>query len=199
MHVYKELSFVGNKPELDKLSEEIYNVFPTDWIKPKSNQMLKDYILADYIGTKAPHAEVSIYYGKDTWREGYIKVCNIVPLQKSQLTIDEYNQLLELFYNDIAKVYGETHEEIKVVGPSSGQFDPLDYISEKALKKLGISGVEVMHSSLSDASANAADLFVVGGDLENFTHSFPKVVLLENIMSMPELEEKLKKAFDEAQ
>ena len=41
--------------------------------------------------------------------------------------------------------------------------------------------------------------FVVGGDLENFTHSFPKVVLLENIMSMPELEEKLKKAFDEAQ
>ena len=30
MHVYKELSFVGNKPELDKLSEEIYNVFPTD-------------------------------------------------------------------------------------------------------------------------------------------------------------------------
>lgn len=56
-----------------------------------------------------------------------------------------------------------------------------------------------MHSSLSDASANAADLFVVGGDLENFTHSFPKVVLLENIMSMPELEEKLKKAFDEAQ
>ena len=96
-------------------------------------------------------------------------------------------------------MYGETHEEIKVVGPSSGQFDPLDYISEKALKKLGISGVEVMHSSLSDASANAADLFVVGGDLENFTHSFPKVVLLENIMSMPELEEKLKKAFDEAQ
>lgn len=70
---------------------------------------------------------------------------------------------------------------------------------EKALKKLGISGVEVMHSSLSDASANAADLFVVGGDLENFTHSFPKVVLLKNVMSMPELEEKLKKAFDEAQ
>lgn len=44
--------------------------------------------------------------------------------------------MLELFYNDIAKAYGETHEGIKVVGPSSGQFDPLDYISEKALKKL---------------------------------------------------------------
>lgn len=98
--------------------------------------MLKDYILADYVGDQAPHAEVSIYYGKDTWRDGYVKVCNIVPLQKNQLTIEEYNQLLDLFYNDIAKVYGQTHEDIKVVGPSSGCFNPLDYISESALNKL---------------------------------------------------------------
>ncbi len=68
---------------------------------------------------------------------------------------------------------------------------------EKALKKMGKTGIEVMHSSLSDATPNAADLFVVGGDLENFTHSFPKVVLLSNLISMPELEEKLKKAFEE--
>ena len=63
MQVYKELRFVGGKPELDKLARDIYNVFPADWVKPKSNQMLKDYILADYIGKQAPHAEVSIYYG----------------------------------------------------------------------------------------------------------------------------------------
>ena len=107
-----------------------------NWIKPKRNQMLKDYILADYVGDQAPHAEVSIYYGKDTWRDGYVKVCNIVPLQKNQLTIEEYNQLLDLFYNDIAKVYGQTHDDIKVVGPSSGRFNPLDYISESALNKL---------------------------------------------------------------
>ena len=68
---------------------------------------------------------------------------------------------------------------------------------EKALKKMGKTGIEVMHSSLSDATPNAADLFVVGGDLESFTHSFPKVVLLSNLISMPELEEKLKKAFEE--
>ena len=68
---------------------------------------------------------------------------------------------------------------------------------EKALKKMGKTGIEVMHSSLSDATPNVADLFVVGGDLENFTHSFPKVVLLSNLLSMPELEEKLKKAFEE--
>lgn len=67
---------------------------------------------------------------------------------------------------------------------------------EKVLKSLGATGIEVLHSSLSDASPNAADLFVVGGDLENFTHSFPRVILLSNIMSIPELEEKLKKELE---
>jgi len=138
MHVYKELSFVGNKPELDELAKDIYNVFPADWSKPRENYMLRNYILADYIGDQAPHAEVSIYYGENTWREGYVKVGNIVPLEKNQLTIDEYNKLLDLFYTDIAKVYEETHENIEVVGPSSGQFDPLDCISDEALKKLKI-------------------------------------------------------------
>ena len=105
-------------------------------MKPQSDSILKDYILADYIGNQAPHAEVSIYYGKNTWREGYVQLCNIVPLEKSQLTIDEYNKLLELFYIDVVKKYGETHEHIKIVGPSSDRFEPLEYITEKALKKL---------------------------------------------------------------
>ena len=33
MHVYKELSFVGNKPGLDSLAKNIYTVFPMNWIK----------------------------------------------------------------------------------------------------------------------------------------------------------------------
>lgn len=138
MHVYKELTFVGTKEKLDELARDIYNVFPANWIKPDSNQMLKDYILADYIGKQAPNAEVSIYYGEDLKRDGCIKVCNIVPLQKNQLTIDEYNQLLDLFYNDIAKVYCKKNNGIEIIGPSSDQFDPLDYISEEALKKLNL-------------------------------------------------------------
>ncbi len=68
---------------------------------------------------------------------------------------------------------------------------------EKTLKKLGKTGIEVLHASLSDASPTSADLFVVGGDLEAFTDSFPRIVLLDNIVSLPELEEKLKKVFEE--
>ena len=68
---------------------------------------------------------------------------------------------------------------------------------EKTLKKLGKTGIEVAHASLSDVTPTSADLFVVGGDLEAFTQSFPHIILLENILSLPELEEKLGKVFAE--
>ncbi|MDF9823834.1 PTS system ascorbate-specific IIB component [Breznakia sp. PF5-3] len=62
---------------------------------------------------------------------------------------------------------------------------------EKALGKLGYSGIDVSHSSVSDAVEGAADLFVVGKDLEEFVSSLPSVIILDNIMDMNELETKL--------
>lgn len=62
---------------------------------------------------------------------------------------------------------------------------------EKALKQKGISGVDVTHSSVSDAVEGAADLFVVGKDLEEFVQSLQHVIVLDNIMDMNELSEKL--------
>ena len=63
---------------------------------------------------------------------------------------------------------------------------------EKTLQKIGVSGVSVTHSSLSDA----ADLFVVGKDLENFVKQLPRVVILDNIMDKTELENKLRTEFE---
>ena len=63
---------------------------------------------------------------------------------------------------------------------------------EKVLKNLGVSGIEVTHSSVSDAVSNAADLFVVGGDLGDFVKNLPSVIILDNIMDVNELTEKLK-------
>ena len=66
MHVYKELNFIGNKEIFDEMFFKIYDIFPSDWIKPEGNHLLNNYILADYIGNKVPHAEVSIYYGEES-------------------------------------------------------------------------------------------------------------------------------------
>lgn len=66
---------------------------------------------------------------------------------------------------------------------------------EKALKNMGITGVTAGHTSLSEVSPAAADLFVVGRDIAPTLKDYPRVVVLTKIMSMKELSEKLEKAF----
>lgn len=69
---------------------------------------------------------------------------------------------------------------------------------ESLLKKHGIEGVSVDHVSVSEISMHKVDLYVVGSDLTAFLADKPRVVTLGNIMSMPELEEKLLAAFEKA-
>lgn len=135
MHIYKELSFVGDKPAFDEFKRIAPSFASGDWKYAKSDRM-RDYIAFDYLGKQVDQAEVSIYYGADTWRKGYIKVGNIVPLQKNQLSIDEYNAVLDLFYEEIIVPNQSRLKGIKIVGPESDVFDPLKYISKEALKKL---------------------------------------------------------------
>ena len=66
---------------------------------------------------------------------------------------------------------------------------------QKALKKLGKTNVTVGHTSLSEVNPGAADLFVVGRDIATQLKSYPRVVVLNKIMSMVELTEKLEQAF----
>ncbi len=70
---------------------------------------------------------------------------------------------------------------------------------ESVLKKHGIEGVSVDHVSVSEISMHKVDLFVVGSDLTAFLADKPRVVTLDNIMSVPELEEKLLAAFAAAE
>ena len=62
---------------------------------------------------------------------------------------------------------------------------------QKALKNFGITDVEVTHSTLSDAFPGAADLFIVGADLEDQLRNVGDTLILKNIISQQELEEKL--------
>ena len=70
---------------------------------------------------------------------------------------------------------------------------------ESLLKKHGIEDVSVDHVSVSEISMMPVDLYVVESDLAPFLKDKPRVVTLDNIMSMPELEEKLLAAFAAAE
>lgn len=68
---------------------------------------------------------------------------------------------------------------------------------QKILTAMGRDDIEVFNSTTSDAQPGAADVFVVGKDLESFVSGLNNVITLDNIVSRPELEKKLKALFDE--
>ncbi len=135
MRIYKELSFCGNKEAIDLFKKIAPSLSKGDW-KFATNEPLKEYISFDYTGSKVDQAEVSIYCGEESWRDWCIKVVNIVPLMKDQLSIQEYNSVLDLFFEEVIAPNKEKFIGLTVFGPESDVFDPLKYISEDALKKL---------------------------------------------------------------
>ncbi len=64
------------------------------------------------------------------------------------------------------------------------------------LNSMGLAEITVRHIPLSDASASPEDLFVVGLDLAPQMRGFRRVVVLHDLISRKELEQKLRAAFE---
>lgn len=62
---------------------------------------------------------------------------------------------------------------------------------EKILKELGVSGIEAQHSDISSASSNDADVFFLARDVAEGVHYDTKTVVLNSIIDMDELREKV--------
>ena len=63
---------------------------------------------------------------------------------------------------------------------------------KKVLEKMGITSVEVEHSTIDDVMPGAADLFICGADLLPNALKVGKAIGLENMVSIAELEAKLR-------
>lgn len=68
--------------------------------------------------------------------------------------------------------------------------------AKKALTNLGITDVEVDHTTIDDVIPGAADLFICGADLLPNAEKEGKAIGLNNMVSMDEMTEKLKAALD---
>lgn len=66
---------------------------------------------------------------------------------------------------------------------------------KKVVAKLGLTDVTVSHGSATETFAGDADLFVIGQDMMDAMAGKGDIVTLTNIVSMPELEEKLTEYF----
>ena len=63
---------------------------------------------------------------------------------------------------------------------------------EKALKKLGVSGVKVEHTAIGEVTEGSADLFVIGADLAPQMTSYKNKIILNQLMDMNEIERSIR-------
>ena len=135
MKTFRELYFRGDSAELQNFTTEIRKYATHDWKYGREDRYSSSWIYFDYLGNKVDNARVCISTGKYVL-QGEIKVTNIVPLEKNQLSIDEYNAVLQQFYDDIIIPYAASNHEIRITEPSADEFDPTSVISSVALAKL---------------------------------------------------------------
>lgn len=68
---------------------------------------------------------------------------------------------------------------------------------ESILSELGVTGVEVEHYDLGGADPSAADIWIVGRDLEDSAGHLGDVRVLKSIIDMDELKELVTKICEE--
>ncbi len=70
--------------------------------------------------------------------------------------------------------------------------------TEEIVKKLGYPDIQVDHTTISDITPTAADLFVIGNDLKDFISEIPddRKVIIMNILDKAELEAKLSEVLE---
>lgn len=84
-----------------------------------------------------------------------------------------------------------------VCGSGLGSSFMVEMNIKKVLKKLEIEDIEIEHADLASAIPGVADLFVMAKDIAD-SASVPKdkIIVLNSIISMNELEEKLRNYFN---
>lgn len=135
MKIFRELYFRGTKEQLELFVKNIHNYAVGEWVLIDRKDEYKKYLFFEYRGVQVEKARVSIFVGDNT-AKGELKVGNIIPIEKNELTVEEYNSVLLNFYESVIKPYKEKNHGIEILEPSDDIFNPREIISEHALQYL---------------------------------------------------------------
>lgn len=78
-----------------------------------------------------------------------------------------------------------------VCGSGLGSSFMVEMNIKKVLEDLGVDNIEVAHYDMGSASPELADVFFVAGDLADSAQHLGEVVVLDSIIDMDELKEKV--------
>jgi PTS system ascorbate-specific IIB component len=86
---------------------------------------------------------------------------------------------------------------LTVCGSGLGTSFMVEMNIKQILEEFGVSGVEVNHSDLSSATPGDADVFFLAKDISEGGSHLGNVVVLDSIIDMDELRDKVKQVLQE--
>ena len=129
MKIYKDLIIKGSEEALKKFKDSLsLNIFPS-WECIVENKNMPQYIGICYKGKDFPMSGLTILK-----TDSQYEVANIVPLTQNQLSYDEYNGILQLFYDDFLKNYNQS--DISVSYNESDEITEKDILKEETVSAL---------------------------------------------------------------
>ncbi|WP_294431602.1 hypothetical protein [uncultured Treponema sp.] len=129
MKIYKDLIINGTTEALAKFEESLSGEIPNYWKFLGNDKNMPNYLKIIYSGDRFPIAGLSIYKS-----ESQFEIVNIIPLTQNQLSYDEYNGILKLFYNDFFNK--QKQSELSVLFNENDELYEKDILKDETIASL---------------------------------------------------------------
>lgn len=132
---FHDLAIKGTTECLKECVEAMKEIHNKIWKNDEEVYSGLHYLTFEYIGKELPHSKIYISITEECYTQGKLLVNNIIPQEKTELLVDEYNGILECFYdmlkNEIDNLCG-----CDIIILKNDNFNPLDIMSQTAWNKL---------------------------------------------------------------
>jgi mRNA-degrading endonuclease toxin of MazEF toxin-antitoxin module len=111
LKVYKDLKIIGEEKELNDLGEYLKDIDSLTWTR-EEKQNFPNFLTFRKKGKNSALLFLSL-------SSEQFEVTNIIPTEKSSLTYDEYNELIDEFFRSFIEPYIQKHDSVSVLSSSS--------------------------------------------------------------------------------
>ncbi|MDQ0246520.1 mRNA-degrading endonuclease toxin of MazEF toxin-antitoxin module [Bacillus fengqiuensis] len=132
MKVYKDFYIEGSPEDISNLTKYLSNNVDTEIWSKSDKKDFPDFLIYNREST----SDISGAYLFLHLTDNKLEITNIVPSEKHSLTYDEYNHIIDEFYEKFIKPYIINFDTSLDITSSSPEFSINEYLTEKIADKL---------------------------------------------------------------
>ena len=147
MKIFKEMYISSGNKNISTLADVLLKNCKKPWYY-NAVEYGKNYINVEYVSESPCSADIALYFNED---KNEYSVVNILPIDKDELSIEEYNEVLDKFYNFFKGIVDE--KDFVINFSKYGTMSKKDLMCEKTIEALDA----VANNKLSGWSSHPLD------------------------------------------